>query len=306
LKMRAVGVFLSLLALADGAADAKTTGKCLVYGSDAVSEAMDAAMYMWAAIDRCGKASEEIKCSVGILSTVESMNAMVNVILRSMEMCGDLEGVDYQCGMAVSHLTKASAGTGAAAANIAQHCETPGATNAGTASSIANGNWPQQDPAQCIVDLKDSLHNVFKAFNAFLKIPGACAAGHTHCVANGLRMSAAVGAMGAYLAGAVGHCSPPNSVHGSVCAEGSLMLIKSLEEIGQAGIQISEHCGKASTRLYELEHEVKAQPSVASPLNIILAAFIPVAAVVSFVGGRHVSKQGHVQVREFASDSETD
>merc|ERR1719326_409045 len=99
---------------------------------------------------------------------------MINVILRNMHKCGDFEQVDAKCTMAGLALTKASAGVGATAANVAQHCEGGGSTNAGAGSSIANGNWPQQDPAQCMVDIKDSLKNLFKATAALMGTNSKC------------------------------------------------------------------------------------------------------------------------------------
>merc|ERR1711904_138019 len=138
---------------------------------------------MWAAIDRCEKSKEEIKCSVGILSTVQSLNGMLNVMLKALNKCGDFAPTDYKCTMAGLALTKASAGIGATAANVAQHCEHPSATLTGS-SSIANGNWPQQDPAQCIVDIKDSLKNLFKAVRSLMAIQNKCSMGSEHCAAD--------------------------------------------------------------------------------------------------------------------------
>merc|ERR1719456_2026681 len=139
--MRAAAFFLPLFIGAHGAADAETTGTCLMDSTEAVSDAMDAAMFMWAAIDRCGKTAEEIKCSVGIMSSVQSVNGMINVILKAMHKCGDFNNADAQCTFAALELTKASAGTGASAANVAQHCEHGNlATNTGTGTGIAVGN----------------------------------------------------------------------------------------------------------------------------------------------------------------------
>jgi hypothetical protein len=302
--MRAAALFATLLVCAHGASP-ELTGECLVDGMSAVDDALDAAMFMWAAIDRCGKASEEIKCSVGILSSVQSITGMTNVILKALNKCGDFTNADAKCTIAGMRLTKASAGVGATSANVAQHCETPNATNAGTAGAIANGNWQQQDPAQCIVDMKDTLKNLFKAISHLMKTENKCQQGSQHCAANAMAVAAALSGMGGYLAGAVGHCSPPNSVSGAVCSEASLQLVEDLTKIGEAGVQLHEHCGLASSRLYSAIQENKVQSkSGFSTTNVLLAAFVPVTAIPSFVGGRFLKSQESAQAREFYSDSE--
>jgi hypothetical protein len=303
--MRVAAFFTTLLVCTHGAADPQTTGECLVDGMGAVDDALDAAMFMWAAIDRCGKASEEIKCSVGILSTVQSLTGMTNVILKALHKCGDYTDTNAKCVTAGLRLSKASAGVGATAANVAQHCETPNATNAGTAGAIANGNWQQQDPAQCIVDMKDTLKNLFKAISALMKINNKCQQGSHHCTANAMAVAAALSGMGGYLAGAVGHCSPPNTVAGGVCAEASLQLIEDLAKVGEAGTQIHEHCILAATRLYnEIQANKVQSKSGFSSTNVLLAAFVPVTAIVSFVGGRFLKSQNAAQARECQSDNE--
>merc|ERR1712159_341934 len=139
-----------------------------------------------------------------------------------MGKCGDFTASNAKCVSAGMRLTKASTGVGATAANVAQHCEKPNATIAGAGSTIANfanGNWPQQDPAQCIVDMKDTLKSLFKAISALMKTNNKCQQGAEHCASNVMAVTAALSGMGGYLAGAVGHCSKPEAVHGSVCAE---------------------------------------------------------------------------------------
>merc|ERR1711907_293019 len=314
--MRTAAFFVPLLVCAHGAADAETTGTCLLDSSEAISDALDAAMFMWAAVDRCGKASEEIKCSVGILSSVQSTTGMINVILKALHKCGDFTNADAKCTVAGMRLTKASTGVGTTAANVAQHCENATAqnfvvattANAGIASShslLTNGNWPQQDPAQCIVDMKDTLKNLFKTISALMKTNNKCQQGAEHCAANVMAVTAALSGMGGYLAGAVGHCSKPEAVHGSVCSEASLLLVEDLTKVGEAGTQLHEHCGLAATRLYsEFDANKVQSKSGFSATNVILAAFVPVTAIVSFVGGRVMRSQDAGRAREYYSDSE--
>jgi hypothetical protein len=302
--MRVLAVFVALLAGAHGAADKETTGKCLVDSGEAISDAMDAAMFMWAAVDRCEKAGEAIKCSVGILSTVQSVNGMLNVVLKTLHKCGDFMAVDAKCTLAGLALSKASAGVGATAANVAQHCETPNATVAASIAtgSIANGNWPQQDPAQCIVDVKDTLKNLFKAIRPLLKISDKCAKSAIDCTADALDVVAALSGFGGYLAGAVGHCSPPNTVKGSVCAEASIQLVEDLTKVAQHGIEAHQHCTLSPARLFSERQAKIPKAGSATSTNLILAALIPVTAFAGFVGGGRLMKSG--DARSVMSDNE--
>jgi hypothetical protein len=305
--MRAAVFFLPLLSVANGLADTETTGTCLLDSGEAVSDAMDAAMFMWAAIDRCEKKGEAIKCSVGLLSTVQSMQGMLNVVLKALNKCGDFTPSDYKCTMAGLELTKAASGVGASAANVAQHCENPQASVAAAGNQgtlLTNGNWPQQDPAQCIVDAKDSLKDLFKAVQGLMKVQNRCAMGAEKCAADVLAITSALTGMGGYIAGAVGHCSPPDSVAGSVCSEASLLLVDDLNKVAKAGVQIHEHCMMTSSRLFEEITAKKVQKtSFASPTNLILAAFIPVTAVLGFVGGSRFLRSSGA-ARDFLSDNE--
>merc|ERR1719453_2630066 len=126
---------------------------------------------------------------------------MINVILKAMHKCGDFNAVDAKCSIAAVELNKATAGVGASAANVAQHCENGGVTNAGAGSSIANGNWPQQDPAQCIVNIKDSLKNLFQAVRALMETETKCQEGSEHCASNVMAILAAFSGFGGYLSG---------------------------------------------------------------------------------------------------------
>lgn len=302
--MRSAIFFLPLLTVANGLADAETTGQCLMDSGEAVSDAMDAAMFMWAAIDRCEKEGEAIKCSVGILSTVQSMNGMLNVVLKALNKCGDFIPSDYKCTMAGLKLTKASTGVGSTAANVAEHCQNATATIKGVPKSIANGNWPQQDPAQCIVDVKDSLKNLFKAVSGLMKVQNRCQMGSEKCAADILGVTAALTGMGGFIAGAVGHCSPPDTVQSSVCSEASLLLVEDLNKVAQAGVEIHEHCMMTSARLYEqLTTKKLEKTSFATPTNLILTAFIPVTAVIGFVGGSRFLRSS-AEARDFHSDNE--
>jgi len=312
--MRTAAVFVSLFAVANGLAGPEKTGECLIDGGEAISDAMDAAMFMWAAIDRCGKTNEEIKCTVGVMSTVQSTTSMINVILRALRKCGDIGRGDFECGHAASTLVEYSNGLGASSGNVYQHCEQNPIDQQASTSSHPNGNWKVQDPVLCVVDLKDSLKQLFKGIRAFMEVEDDCKSAHTmlnwknnECATDSLKIVAAFTGMGAYLAGTVGHCSAPAGVKGAVCAEASLNLVEDLTKIGQAGIQMSEHCGKAYSRLYSARKANRDNSGVkfASSTNVILAAFIPVTAIAAFVGGRMAAVRNIDSMRDVTlSDNE--
>merc|ERR1712118_432430 len=85
-------------------------GQCLVDSGEAVSDAMDAALFIWSAAKRCGKANLELKCAIDITAAVKSVNSMVNVLLRTLDKCDALHGANKACGMQASKLTEYTAG----------------------------------------------------------------------------------------------------------------------------------------------------------------------------------------------------
>jgi hypothetical protein len=304
-------------------------GQCLVDSGEAVSDAMDAALFIWAAAKRCGKANLELKCAIDITAAVKSVNSMVNVLLRTLDKCDALHGANKACGMQASKLTEYTAGLGQAAEMVAQKCKTTAvvAPSTGTAAVM------------CTLSLKNTGKHLFKAISAIQKASPKCASGNGEaCAANALEIIASFAAMGEYLAGTIGQCQRATGALASrtkeeLCAGAVGGLVHHTSKAAEAGINLKRACSASGTvvieqqlygrgrgggrggkggpingtlngtRLYSEDGEKVAGVPV---VNFVLGAFLPITAIVGFVGGRfYAGRRARTeQTREFMSDNE--
>jgi hypothetical protein len=297
-------------------------GKCLVDSGEAVSDATDAALFIWAASKRCGHVGMEVKCTIDMSSAVKSVNSMINVILKAVDKCDQLNTKNKECGMQASQLTEHTAALTAAAAQVYQKCP---------AAAVPNGQHlgPIAAPVMCTVDLKNTAKGLFKAIKALTKNHKECKDKHSRkCTANVLDIVASLAGFGQYLAGTVGQCkrtvaATQVDTRKSLCAQATASLLEYTMEIAEDGVLLSKKCEKpepvpapapipdAGTvvieepvpRLYEQEGE---KDGGNASMNLILGAFLPVTAIVSFVGGRFYAnhRSRMEQTREFMSDNE--
>merc|ERR1712216_394618 len=103
----------------------------------------------------------------------------------------------------------------------------------------------------------------------------------------------------------------------SVCTQAANGLIEYLMEVSKDGITLAQKCTPKAAqpvegadlviieqqqRLYEGEKQEDGKNN----MNLILGAFLPVTAIVSFIGGRvFASRRAQAdQTREFMSDTE--
>jgi hypothetical protein len=287
-------------------------GQCLVDSGEAVSDAMDAALFIWAAAKRCGKASLELKCAIDITAAVKSVNSMVNVLLHTLDKCDALHGANKACGMQASKLTEYTAGLGQAAETVAQKCETKAvvAPSTGTAAVM------------CTLSLKNTGKHLFKAISAIQKASPKCASGNGEaCAANALEIIASFAAMGEYLAGTVGQCQRATGALASrtkeeLCAGAVQGLVHHTAKAAEAGINLKKACSatKGTVVIAQpatlLGQRLYAQDGVkvagVPVMNFVLGAFLPITAIVGFVGGRFYAgrRVRTEQTREFMSDNE--
>merc|ERR1719191_1183198 len=100
---------------------------CALDGARAVDDMLDAATYIWASTQRCNTTtgntqSDTTLCTLDVSAAIESVNGMVNVILKAVQKCGHLESESAQCGLTVGVLTRSFAGLAAAGSGIAAKC----------------------------------------------------------------------------------------------------------------------------------------------------------------------------------------
>jgi len=308
--------FLSILVAASGELTNAEKGQCLVDSGEAVSDAMDAALFIWAAAKRCGKANLELKCAIDITAAVKSVNSMVNVLLHTLDKCDALHGANKACGMQASKLTEYTAGLGQAAETVAQKCE----KNAVVAPSTGTA------AVMCTLSLKNTAKHLFKTISALRKSTSACSTGdHEACTANILEIVASFAAVGEYIAGTVGQCQRASGALASrtkeeLCAGAVQGLVHFTAKAAEAGVNLKGACSgpkitvgieqaqttvgiEEAARLYEQDGVKVAGVPVA---NVVLGAFLPVTAIVGFIGGRvYATRRARTeQTREFMSDNE--
>jgi len=308
--------FLSILVAASGELTNAEKGQCLVDSGEAVSDAMDAALFIWAAAKRCGKANLELKCAIDITAAVKSVNSMVNVLLHALDKCDALHGAHKACGMQASKLTEQTAGLGQAAEMVAQKCEnnTVVAPSTGTAAVM------------CTLSLKNTGKHLFKTISALQKASSACSGGnHEKCTANIMEIVASFAAVGEYVAATVGQCQRATGALASrtkeeLCAGAAQGLVHHTAKAAEAGINLKGACSgpkitvgieqaqttvgiEEAARLYAQDGVKVAGVPVA---NVVLGAFLPVTAIVGFIGGRvYATRRARTeQTREFMSDNE--
>jgi len=302
---------LFLGGLAFASADTST---CALNGARAVDDLLDSSTYIWASIERCKKPNgknqgNQLLCAMDVSAAIESVNAMINVILKAVEGCGQLgEGENVKCGLAAGVLTKTFAGVAAASAGVAAKC--PSMFNNGkpltflaSGPNVNQGNGAlasaaqQATFAQCFVDVPDVVKSLFKATNRLIHVKSACNGDSDRlCARNSLKVVAALSALGQYLAGAVGDCTAQTAANAKLqddaaCSSAALELVRHLTRLGSAGSALQMECAGGEQRLYALEHgEDLEQGSNTNSMTFILGAFLPIAAVFGFVGGSRVAK----------------
>jgi hypothetical protein len=315
-------IFLTFLAMAS----AGDTAACALNGARAVDDMLDSAVFIWASVKRCNKTApaaeqDSIRCTLNIASATESLNKMVNVILKAVEQCGALDTQSAQCGMAVGQLTRSFAGLTAATAGILAKCpnkwngnktlETyagsggimanPGlaqVSSAASATSITQATLGTNMPVnlgECVINMKDTFKSLFKAMGRIITIHDDCETSQDSCVHNGLKLAAGLASIGEYLAGTIGKCTNNAKLAtNSGCAQESLAIVQQVSNLGRAGQAMKMHCGMSEYRMYALEHG-EIETSSHKSVTFVLSALLPLTAVVAFVGGSRFAKARKVE-----------
>jgi len=301
---------------------------CALDGARAVDDLLDGATYIWASVKRCNNTAgntqaDTILCTLDISAAIESVNAMVNVILKAVQKCGHLESASAECGLAVGVLTRSFAGLSAATSGILARC--PNGANGGvpktplvygvpvynaqtalaSAKTVVNADKATPTSfAQCLVDIKDLTKSLFKAIKRIMTMQDSCEDGSHHCVHNTLKLVASIGAMGEYLSSAIGKCemnaTNTKLITNAECASEGLHLVRHVSNVGRAGVDMAKNCAVGAERLYQIEHG-NVEPQSSNSMTLALAAFLPLTAVLSFVGGSRIAKP---RVQDFDTLSE--
>lgn len=272
---------------------------CALDGARAVDDMLDSAIYIWASVKRCAKTSavgNQVLCAMDVSAAVESIEAMINVVLKSIEKCGGLQDRHAQCGMAANVLIKNFASVATASAGVTAKC--PNKLNGNQQivgnNLLAQASTQATNQAKCMVDVKDVTKSLFKAAGRLTTIKDHCYGFDNYeCAHNALKVMASFAAIGEYMAGAISRCNvAPHAKTkmevDSECGAQALHLTRALTRLSSAGIEMSKSCGEGEARLYAMEHaDVNdATQNASNLMSFVLAAFLPLAAFAGFVVGR--------------------
>lgn len=308
--------FVCFSLLAYGAAGTAASGQCLVDSGEAVSDALDASLFVWASYKRCGAVGKEVNCAIDVSSAVKSVNSMINVILKVSDKCHALHSANRKCGLAAGRLTEHMAGLSAAAAELVKRCPIQGPVTPVTPTTPAHAT----SPVLCTVDLKDTAKGLFDAIQALKQNQEDCKGkeGTAKCNANILDIVGSFAGMGQYLSGTVGQCRSSVAARTGaaaadttieLCAQASAAVLEYTLKIAENGVQLSDACKPEEAPAPETIKEVVAEIQVHRlyekgekpddamlgmsnhTLNFVLCALMPATAIVSFVGGRFFSQR---------------
>jgi len=199
-----------------------TTGWCVLDGASSINDMMDAGVYSWAASQRCApqglKANNVVKCEMDVANAAQSVTGMIDVILRAVKTCGLVN--TNECGMAASKLTSHLEGIAAAAGGVVQECPNQiqkqnrlimrdSLRANGGGMPMNDPSWPEGEHAICVVDMKDTMNELFQVSIMINRAKKGCAKDtkDKRCVYDAFSIISAFAGIGKYLMGAIGHCS---------------------------------------------------------------------------------------------------
>lgn len=296
-------VLLSVLGLA-GASASTCLASAKDGGLSAGNDFLDASVFTYAALQRCqmvvkgGGLTQAMKCEIDVSEALHSVVSLTRNIIRILDDCKLLNDQNVECGEQAAELVQATAGLSGSIGKTLEHCPRPQLTGT-TPDDISADAFPEEVVAKCSVYVKDSAKSIFDAVTAISQVK-KCEPGSKQCVRNGFFVADALAGLGSYLAGTFGYCDRAvQKVTGrttidsraALCAESVEGIIKFSSQIANAGLGLSDACGSKTgvPRLYDVQEDT-ATIAYSSP-NMLLAALLPVTAIVAFVGGRAYGKR---------------
>jgi len=300
-QMRAL-IVLGGLFLASGDSSSELT--CALEGSGAVDELLDSAIYMWAATKRCAETGEGVRCEVNIASAVESVNGMVNVIVKALESCGHLKSAKIECGQSVGRLTESIAGLSAASGGVVATCPNklePRYISTVRGSLAEADQYGHEEFGACMVDVKATMKSLFHAIKRLMTLEEHCEDPHSEkCTHNVLKVVDSFASIGEMIASALNHCivCKPGDAgcekmrEDADCAAQSTRLVDEVNNVARAAVGMDEHCdiSKAERLFLDDDEDTIATGTGGTSVTLGLVALLPLTAVVAFMGGSRIAK----------------
>jgi len=263
---------------------------CALDGAPAIDSTIAAAVYMFAATERCDKNKngtyDDVKCEIDIASSVQSVSDIINIITGAVNKCDSaLNKENAACGAAVGSLTSAAAGLAAGVGGLVhwiEHKKAGGDVVVDTTTTTLG---------KCVANVGGAAHGLFSAASGITAATKGCSGtvGPTGaCTIDVLSVISVLSNLGSAVAHVTDQCVPNGNAEGAESAD-ILKFVSAVSAVSSAGIAVSQNCKVSDSRLYAAEMEQKQQSS--PTMNIALVALLPIAAVVGFMGGRRMSKQ---------------
>jgi len=277
---------LSLMALAT----ADDLG-CAIEGAGALDSTVNAAVYLWAATERCsgGSGHSDVKCAIDVNSAIKSVTDMVNIIVGAVNHCGAVNTKNAGCGAAVGQLTSAAAGLGAGGAALAGWLK----NSAQPGNIVVDATTTKV--GKCVMNVKGVASGIFGAAGGIANAQHGCGGRrrrrkHTEvCATDALQVTSILANLGSAIAHSVHYCGKGDT---NADMSGDIVgLVAALNGVASAGIAIEQNCKVEAARLYLAENEGTSPTTNNNSMSIALAALLPVAAILGFVGGRRVQKK---------------
>jgi len=293
---------LTLLLLVAPLATAKVDQlSCALDGAPAMDSTIAAAVYMFAATQRCDKNAkgtyDDVKCEIDIASSIQAVSDMINIIIGAVNKCDTAINTQHAaCGAAVGSLTSAAAGLAAGAGGITNWIQ----------DKKTGGDYvvdvTTKELGKCVANVGGAAHGLFSAAAGIKAATKGCAGTDGEaCATDVLNVISVLSNIGSAVAHITDQCTGTHNLNGAMTGD-ILKFVSAANAVATAGMAVDKACKVSEPelaqaqivevqvpRLYAAEMAQKMQSS--TTMNIALVALLPIAAVVGFVGGRRMSKR---------------
>merc|ERR1740127_125851 len=262
---------------------------------------MDAGIEAWAASERCSTLPDTtVHCIVDITAVVTSVTRMIEYILKAVNHCGPIRTTNFKCAQSGLKLSTGLTALTTATAKMTTQCPNRGASITDPkAHDLAAHD--RVSMGVCVLSIKDGIKHLAKAAAVFTTRRVHCGPDSPawECADMSLAVAEHLVSLGKYILNAASHCGHSHLYHkGTHCGVAVTGVVAALTEIASGGAEVAGHCAAKkppptipvptpvpAPRLYAEGEGATAEAPLATPLNAVLLALLPVGAVAGFLGG---------------------
>jgi hypothetical protein len=270
--------------------------QCALDGAGAADDALNAAVFIFAATQRCkgdtATSADQVKCTVDITSTIAAVSKMATTIASAVENCDTIKDENADCGLAAADFVSATSLLTAKAAGSTRACShLPPFTPLNTAL----GN--------CAIDVSGTVHGIFNSANVLKGVKKDCD-DERQCAINALSVMSALSAMGGAISGSVNDCSVADDHDANVdagCAGAVLGGFAALNDVARTAMIVSDKCAVADSRLFAMQGSVTQ-----SGANWFVVALLSISALfIGFAGGLRIKRHTHTYAEALEPSKES-